>query len=200
MTTATVARLLEEDEELLAELRTRQRKRIEKGRAENAKAIEKLEREKAKVLPGLVEKREKAEAAVQTVQDALEAAKAEANAAYLELQGTTHSLDAGIRDHQRELERTADPQIDAFIVELDGLAKKTRKRSIETRQEGKIFFGGGSEKLFSTRPAMQRRLEAIRDAIGEAERLKLEVGADVEARIGEIRDAIPKGDALERVR
>lgn len=146
----------------------------------------------------------KAKAAVDAAR--VELKKAEATIATIENAKRSGYWAAEVFENQirSQLLETADPRIDAFIFELRDQLDR-RNSWMRTGEPVEIRRAGFSHWVTPTnRHAVVRRLDAYRDAIAQAERLRFEdYGTDPTARIQEIRDGIEVAagalDTFERI-
>jgi hypothetical protein len=154
----------------------------------------------------LVKKREAIQARVNKFDPVLRKAVDEARRVYDELQGrlngAAHAWRVAEADlarllrgaeheiaHQIDvpLRKTASPSIDAFIRQLDAMAQETSARP-RTEESSRWF---GKKEYFSTVRSQERRLHAINEARRQAEALKVQAVADLEAEFAKILEQIP---------
>jgi len=168
-------------------------------RREHVAEIERLRAEAAEARPGLektLEAKIRQHTKAAAVLQAAEAAVAEAR-------GVLHNHNAranhAVGLHANALVKTAPPAIDDFIRELRDLDDSTRKMRPTTR-EGVSDRDEFGRPVYSTthwtRPSILSRMAAIREAIAEADALKLAAVEDLPAAIDAIRQAIPSGTEL----
>lgn len=161
-----------------------------------ARAIAEL----AAALPKLSAALEAAKAVEDKTRLALRDAEAARVHAWNELASAGIHRDLVCQLAEKELRKTADPQIDVFINELYETAERDRRVTpLSESRGGKDFLGRLMGPVFSTRPSLVARHKEILAGIAAAEALKLEVAPDVAARLAEIRGTISGGTEMVQV-
>ena len=169
----------------------------EDERAQHAAAIANLRNRQQKELPPLAKSEKAADERVDEAREALRAAERAAAVATQEKRSHSNTLEGQINRHEIALRETADPAIDEFRQEMEALYDSDRHIPATDEEETQYLHGNPVQVVVSTnRAARRERLRAIRDARPKAEELKLEAGVDVAARLQEISDSIPDGNAM----
>ena len=104
------------------------------------------------------------------------------------------SYDSRITRIERELVQTAPREIDRFIESLRDDIDKLRRAGISSRQEptGRTYASGVAEMCgFSNAKSLERRLQAMRDAITTAERYKLTACDSLQDQLDQLVEKLP---------
>jgi hypothetical protein len=121
----------------------------------------------------------------QALQDYI-AARAKLDTVYGTLSGTVDPID-------REMRTCCDPAIDAFKAELEQLRTDTPALHRNTQDPNGPYTDLNGNKFRDNRFEVQARVVAISDALGAADRLKIDPNVDdVPAAIDAIRKSIPE--------
>jgi hypothetical protein len=130
----------------------------------------------------------------QTAELALMAAKAELGALIASRAAECYALDMAGAAAEAELRETADPAIARFIVEMrDDLERVLRVQpALETTAVRNVNTGQVAHLPTARRVKPAERATAIRQAIAQAEALKLEPDqGGVAAKLAALRDSLP---------
>lgn len=93
---------------------------------------------------------------------------------------------------ERELIESADPQIAAFVAQLNEEADRTRRTRIEVQTELTAWGLSTRQRCLSTnRPSIDRRLDAIAQARQAAEGLKLSAATNVAEQLEALWASLP---------
>ena len=163
---------------------------IETDRAAMAAEIERLQTEAAETLPALNEAAAAAKAEFEAGAKIQAKLRAEFGDAERRAQGARLSLDHQISNLQAQLRISADPSIDVLIAALQDLWETARHVRPDVTEYGEKDARGLRPRT-TNMPSIVGRMDAIREAILEAEALKLRTGVDVAARLDQIRDGVP---------
>jgi len=163
---------------------------IERIRAEADEARPPLE----KALAAATKHREKAEVAIDKLREAEQVA-------FVALRSATLRADHAASLHANALAMSAPPEINQFIRKLADMGDATRKMRPRT-EESEIDRDEFNRPVLGvthwSRPSILKRMAAIRQAVEQAEGLKLQATDDVRVAIENIRKSIP--DGLEMVK
>lgn len=99
---------------------------------------------------------------------------------------------------ETQLRASADPRIDAFLIELQEEQERLRDTAdlIERVEYGKPDRQGKRQRV-SNMPSINARILAVVDAMRAADRLKVQIGDDVEERLEELRASLPPIEPAE---
>ena len=134
--------------------------------------------------------------AVEAAEKALRDAKEKHRLAQAKHQKAKAASDARIKSLEKELIQTAPGEIDVFIQSLRDEIEEIRQKGPTTRSEptGDVFVESGKPvmKYFSNSRSVDRRMRAIREAIGIAEGFKRQVLGDLDERLMQLRNDLPE--------
>jgi SMC interacting uncharacterized protein involved in chromosome segregation len=159
--------------------------------------IEKLKRERGEQRAMLSAETTAMRAKLDTARTALTKAESAYNAAAQKEATTVGQYDGRIQRLEARLLATAPGSISAFITEMDDLASEAKATvALERRRPtDKINTHNGNliHEVWTNAASLRERLDAIRNAITEAQKLKTRVLADdvLAERLDELRDSLP---------
>ncbi len=164
-------------------------------RQDLADKIDALESKQAQPLPKLSAAVDKAEGEVERARGVLKSATQGLRAALGAQIGLTRTIESQCNRLRGELRSTADPAIADFLGELQDHEEKLRTPiavSQTTDPDGKVSY-------FSTKPGVDARRVALREARAKAERLQEAAIEDLPAALEAIRATIPDVGAEVKV-
>jgi uncharacterized coiled-coil DUF342 family protein len=173
---------------------------LEARRALVAK-ISEIEADRDKRLAELRKHEEAAKEEYAERQHALNAAAARWRLCRGRCEGLSASAQVQVDYLRAQLRRSAPPEIDDALDQVDELSEKTREMRAEAREEYKENAWGQPEvtKCFSSRPSITARLDALRAARQAIDELRYQATPDVGQAIHDILAAVPDGRALVEV-
>jgi hypothetical protein len=194
---------LPEDKELLAALRGSEfvRKVVAERnttvlafRKTAADKLAKLEAAAEVSFPKLRKAKERAEASARAAEIAWRDACTVAQQAQRDLSSASHTHSAEQLKLEQQLAETASPEIALFIADMRDQVEATFKQfRYQTASETEnVVTGKKRDVTVNNAKSIQARQEAIRDAIGSAEAMKLDPDqASVPARLQDLRNNLP---------
>ena len=191
----TITRLLDSDAGKAMAAEVEAQRLVE--RRTHVEAIKALREREATEIPPLREAVKKTDVARFKVADALKKANRVYDTARSAHDGAAASLTAAITMQEGALRTSADPSIDAFIVELRDLRDHMRRTGwdrIKVETNRIDSFANRIFKHVTNREAFLRRIDAIHfEAIPAAEALRLEAltADELATRIAKMRDGLP---------
>jgi len=170
--------------------------REEKAEARRKKVNERAElrTQRGEAMKPLAEELTKASRAVENAQGMLKQAEEKHRIAQAKHNQIKSSYDARITRMERELIQTAPSEIDQCIQSLRSNIDKLCRAGISSRQEptGRTYNSGVAEmRGISNAKPLERRLQAMRDAISTAERYKLTACDDLQDQLDQLIEKLP---------
>ena len=163
-------------------------------RKESVTAIEKIKGEQGKNILKLNSVVDEALKKAERARKSLEKTEKEFHEAQRVKRSKANQYEMQIGNHERYLKESADPMIDAFILELRDKADVLMGKEIDVIKrpgERNPFTMKRENEDYSNIKEVKEALAGIREAIGKAEGLKLMAVDNVEEQLEEIRQNIP---------
>ena len=158
--------------------------------------IKKITAEEIKVLPGLLQVRERAKDGVEAAQEAVQKAKEAYDRAHGAVLNVTVPATARRNEQEQILRGCYSEEIDKFKEEIDELLRLTRLKGLHTSEfySRDIISWKKKPTIYSNRESVHQRIDYLRDAIAQAEQMKLEAlePEKLTARLKEIRRKLPQ--------